>query len=62
MMLFPAMDASLTLTATPLGIEVHCANCSALLDRVPNNRTAFWRSVTYAEHVCGPVTAASPHG
>ena len=33
-------------------VEVRCVKCDALLDKVPDRRTAIMRSGDYSAHVC----------
>jgi len=39
-------------------IEVRCSLCDELLDRVPDDRTAYFRVNQYSDHVCPPKKAA----
>jgi len=50
--LYRGRMAALTLTTTDLGIEVRCSKCHALLDRAPDERTAYCRAGKYGDHAC----------
>jgi hypothetical protein len=51
---------TVTLVETSFGVEVRCIKCKQLLDRVPDQRTAYWRCEQYAMHSreCSVASAA----
>ncbi len=49
-------EERVTLLPTEWGIEVRCSRCLKPLDRVPDERVAYYRMETYLEHECDPTS------